>query len=180
MGPTQIPQTANEIIAALEEAFAACTETMQSLSKEALHHAPEGKWTPAQNLDHLIKSTEPLAKGLKLPPLVFRGFGKPNRPRRSYEELVARYKEKLAQGGVASSAYTASEKALDPAVLLDRWQSTTADLLQIVSKKWTKEDKLDKYLLPHPLLGKLMVREMLFFTVHHTWHHIKAMSRTQA
>ncbi len=34
------------------------------------------------------------------------------------------------------------------------------------------EAALDRYRLPHPLLGKLTVREMLFFTLYHNAHHL--------
>jgi hypothetical protein len=34
------------------------------------------------------------------------------------------------------------------------------------------EDDLDNHRLPHPLLGKLTVREMLFFTLYHIQHHM--------
>ena len=37
------------------------------------------------------------------------------------------------------------------------------------------ESKLDTYLLPHPLLGKLTLREMLFFSVYHIEHHLKLL-----
>jgi hypothetical protein len=33
------------------------------------------------------------------------------------------------------------------------------------------EDDLDSIRLPHPLLGKLTVREMLYFAVYHVGHH---------
>ena len=33
------------------------------------------------------------------------------------------------------------------------------------------EKDLDNYILPHPLLGKLTIREMLFFTIYHVQHH---------
>jgi hypothetical protein len=35
---------------------------------------------------------------------------------------------------------------------------------------WTEMD-LDRCRLPHPLLGKITVREMLFFTLYHYEHH---------
>ena len=38
-----------------------------------------------------------------------------------------------------------------------------------------EEDDLDKYLIPHPVLGKLTIREMLYFTICHTLHHHKAI-----
>jgi hypothetical protein len=31
--------------------------------------------------------------------------------------------------------------------------------------------------LPHPLLGKLTVREMLFFTLYHQRHHVAVVER---
>jgi hypothetical protein len=33
------------------------------------------------------------------------------------------------------------------------------------------ESDLDTYILPHPLLGKLTLREMLYFTTYHVQHH---------
>ena len=35
------------------------------------------------------------------------------------------------------------------------------------------EEDLDYYLLPHPILGKLTLREMLYFTIYHVKHHEK-------
>ena len=35
------------------------------------------------------------------------------------------------------------------------------------------EEDLDYYVLPHPLLGKLTLREMLYFTIYHVKHHEK-------
>ncbi len=37
---------------------------------------------------------------------------------------------------------------------------------------WREED-LDRYVLPHPLLGKLTLREMLCFTLYHNYHHVR-------
>jgi hypothetical protein len=38
-----------------------------------------------------------------------------------------------------------------------------------------REGKLDHYILPHPLLGKLTLREMLFFTIYHNEHHLNLL-----
>ena len=35
---------------------------------------------------------------------------------------------------------------------------------------------LDRYRLPHPLLGRLTVREMLLFTLYHSVHHFNLVS----
>ena len=38
------------------------------------------------------------------------------------------------------------------------------------------ERALDRYRLPHPLLGRLTVREMLLFTLYHSVHHFSLVS----
>ena len=41
-------------------------------------------------------------------------------------------------------------------------------------QKWTESD-LDTYLLPHPLLGKMTIREIALWTAYHTEHHYKIL-----
>jgi len=40
-----------------------------------------------------------------------------------------------------------------------------------IEKKW-KEPQLDQYIAPHPLLGKITLRELCYFTIYHTKHHL--------
>jgi hypothetical protein len=35
-----------------------------------------------------------------------------------------------------------------------------------------KEAKLDNFIAPHPLLGKITLRELCYFTIYHTQHHL--------
>jgi uncharacterized damage-inducible protein DinB len=169
------PHTFAEIYAAAEEAFQHCQQLCERFSEEAFQESANDKWSAAQNLDHLIRSTEPLTQGLNLPTLAFKALGRPNRPVRSYEEVVARYHTKLEEGAVATGPYVAKEEPGSQKQLLDKWQKASAAFLKIIKKKWDDEAKLNKFLLPHPLLGKIMVREMFFFTIYHTWHHSKAI-----
>ncbi|KAA3641242.1 MAG: DinB family protein [Bacteroidetes bacterium] len=148
---------------------------MQKQSAEAFEKGPEGKWTTGQHLDHLIKSVVPLNQAFLLPKFVYQmKFGKPNRPPRDFEALVARYNEKLTKGGQAPSRF------VPPSVTLEQKQSLIAKFSKEYQKlanktlKW-KEADLDAYLLPHPLLGKVTVREMLFFTAHHIVHHLEIL-----
>lgn len=39
------------------------------------------------------------------------------------------------------------------------------------------EEELDRYILPHPLLGKLTISEMIYFTIYHVLHHKKMTER---
>lgn len=169
--------TGPEISAATSANWDAVTLFIEKLPDEAFVHAPEGypvaKWTPGQHLEHLLRSAVPLRKALGYPKFVIRMVaGKPNRPSRTFDETKSRYQEKLTQGGKASGRY------IPPAVPLERkpalLQSYGREKERMIQKiaQWS-EKNLDAYLLPHPLLGKVTVREMLFFTAFHTEHHFK-------
>lgn len=133
------------------------------------------KWTTGQHIDHLIKSIAPLNQALKLPKLVLKtSFGTCNREELSMMGLKNKYKKKLAEGGVASGRYLPKSISNDQKrELVARLDKEQKKLLKEVPK-W-KEEALSKYVLPHPLLGKLTIREMLCFTAIHTEHHLDAL-----
>jgi hypothetical protein len=37
-----------------------------------------------------------------------------------------------------------------------------------------KDADMDRYSLPHPLLGTITVREILFFTIYHSMRHMSS------
>ena len=133
-------------------------------------------WSASDNLDHLIKSHKPLAKALKLQKITLQAmFGKPQKSSISYEELCLIYRDEIGKGAQASGRYlpnqespaeNAEEKKRD---LLDQFAKASSEVVSVV-EKWN-ESELDHYLLPHPILGKLTIREMLFFTIHHNLRH---------
>jgi hypothetical protein len=43
-------------------------------------------------------------------------------------------------------------------------------------KKW-KEEEPDKYIVGHPLLGKITVRELGYFNIYHTLHHLDSIKK---
>jgi hypothetical protein len=95
-------------------------------------------------------------------------FGKSNRSSRSYDELVSKYKSRLDAGGKSTTRFL-------PDTTCDRikLQDAVERHVNILCKRIDRfsEHELDKYILPHPLLGKLTLREMLYFTIHHVEHH---------
>jgi len=144
-------------------------------SPEKFIESINGKWSVGQNLDHLIRSLSPVNQALLLPSFVLRMmFGKPNRSGRKYQELVDRYHQKLSAGGSATGRF------IPPAVLWGQKESKVADFnLQkdrmIKRLESWSEEQLDQYLLPHPLLGKITIREMLFFSAYHIQHHLRLL-----
>lgn len=167
----------NGINTALRHHHAAFIACIRSVPVAALDVSPLGKWTPAQQLEHILRSVRPVSMALLLPRWFLRWqFGVPNRTPRTYDALVDRYKEKLAAGGRAGGRF------VPPSVAGGRVNGMTMKLHALVETLckrvggWNEKD-LDKYLLPHPLLGKLTVREMLYFTIHHVQHHQALVER---
>jgi hypothetical protein len=148
-------------------------------TKESFIKSIDGKWSVGQNIDHLIRSLSPVNLALLLPYWVLRMmFGKLNRTPRNYQELVDRYHQKLAAGGRASGQF------IPPVIAWDQKERKVADFnLQkermIKRMESWSEDELDHYLLPHPLLGKLTLREMLFFSAYHIQHHLQILKERE-
>lgn len=160
-----------EIAGKITAAYKQYIDYAQELTPDEFEFEPKGKWSAGQQTLHLIKSTKPLLNGLGLPKFILKSkFGKANRTSRSYDEVVARYKEKLDQGGKATSPYIPGK------VTAKEQSKLSTELMDIIEKmshkieKWS-EEQLDEYVLPHPLLGKVTAREMLYFTIHHAGHH---------
>jgi DinB superfamily len=135
---------------------------------------PTGKWSIAQNINHLIKSADLTILVFSFPKFVVRLYmGKPNRPSRTYDELVAKYKLKLEQGGRAGGRFIpkpVTEKENKERILY-RFLNVMNRLDLVIQKKWN-DLQLDQYIAPHPLLGKITLRELCYFTIYHTRHHL--------
>lgn len=146
-------------------------EQIDQLSDTDLCYAPEGKWTAIQQLDHIIRSVSPVNMAMGLPKFILKWrFGTANRPSKTYEQLVEKYQRKLLEGGRATARFTPPAITADEKkILVHKLQK----LVQALCKKINShaEEALDTYILPHPLLGKLTLREMLYFTVYHVVHH---------
>src|SRR5262245_23896301 len=95
-------QDKDQIIAALNEKVDAFNNFISPLNKEQFEVMPGDKWSAGQNLDHLIRTIKTLQLADRLPKFILKWkFGKTNRPSRGYDELVTKYKTKLAAGGRA-------------------------------------------------------------------------------
>jgi DinB superfamily len=148
---------------------------IEQQSSSQFVESPGGKWSVGQNLDHLNRSLSPVNLALRLPRFVLRLlFGKPNRKPRTYDELVERYHQKLAAGGKASGQFIPPQINADQKEkLISKFRKETESMNRLMTN-WT-EEQLDQCLLPHPLLGKLTMREMLFFSVYHIQHHTRLL-----
>ena len=135
---------------------------------------------PATTSRHLAKSNFPVARALAQPKLVLLVlFGPQRRPSQSFTGMRETYQARLRQGADAGRfAPSAQPQPSDPNAwrreVLDRWRKSV-DLLGKQTAGWN-DRQLDRYRIPHPLLGKLSVREMLFFTLYHNAHHLNLVA----
>jgi len=137
-------------------------------------------WSPAENVRHLVKSIRPVTKALKMPRLVlWVMFGKSRRASIGFDELRERYQKLLDEGGKAGRFAPSPREEHDlqsrRAEILAQHEEVNRALHAAIAR-WP-DAALDRYQLPHPLLGKLTVREMLYFTLYHQLHHINVVER---
>jgi hypothetical protein len=92
--------TKEEIIKQLHSAQEEFTGFCSVIDDDKFFHQPKEKWSIAQNVNHLTISANTTRLVFLLPKFIVRLYaGKPNRPSRTYDELVNKYKMKLQQGG---------------------------------------------------------------------------------
>jgi hypothetical protein len=165
-----------DLAPALEASYGRVAEAAEAFQAEAFFERPGEAWCAAEQLTHLVTSVNAVARGLSMRWLtLWLLFGRSKAGSRTYDEVKAMYHRQLAAGGRASGPYVPQ---LDPEVedpgearraLLERWHRATGRLDRTLTR-WSPK-ALDRYRLPHPLLGKLTLREMLCFTVYHNHHH---------
>jgi len=161
----------SEITSLLTEKHQRFVREFESLNEHQFCSSANDKWSASQQLDHIIRAVQPVVLAFTLPPFVLKiFFGSANRSSKTYDALVEKYKSKLAAGGKASGRFvpgklTYAQKNSSIKKVID----LVSSLNQKVERK--TEAELDQLILPHPLLGKLTLREMLYFTAYHAEHH---------
>lgn len=121
----------------------------------------------------LVNSLQLLNNALSYPRFFLKyKFGLSNRPSRSYEEVVKKYQEKLEENKDKTIAFNENLKS---PLLKDRPRLLTR--LQIQHKKLQYKTRkisdvnLDTLVIPHPLMGKMTVKELIMWAEYHTEHH---------
>lgn len=177
----QEPCSGAEIVRELRALHARSRELWNGFSTTEFFFPLGDAWSPADNVRHLLKSNRPVLRALKTPKiLLFFRFGAGMRESQSYSEVRERYLGRLAAGVTAgrfaprplgSSDQNEEQRGSIMAAL----DQVSADLTNAASR-WG-EWQLDRFRLPHPALGRLTVREMLFFTLYHNFHHVQNVMR---
>ena len=113
-----------------------------------------------------MNSAKRITSSLQLPKAVLRTqFGQSNHARRDYDSLVTLYQKEVKN--IPPTVVPKGEKHPVSAKtdLLATFQQQGEKLAKVISE-WSEAD-LDEYLLPHPLLGKMSIRELLLWMIYH-------------
>jgi len=138
---------------------------------------PKDKWTTGQHALHLLQSIKPLNNALSIPKFILHyKFGKSNRDLRDYQTVVNRYQERLKD--VEGRTFGSSKNMKTPLLsekkyILNRLQ-VESKKLQYKTRKISNKN-LDTLILPHPLMGKMPIREIIMWTAHHFEHHTNTL-----
>ena len=173
---TKTIHSKSEIIQSLQESFDKVTTCVESTPNEIFYNKKDGKWSIAENLSHLIQATKPLASVLKKNKLFLLGFGISFGDSEKFETLRSNYLLKLSQGLAPANGggfISKNIESISKEKFLENWNLIGNKFPSRIDL-WS-EKNLDRFKLPHPLLGKLTVREMMFFTIFHNEHHLRTM-----
>ena len=166
-----------EIIQKMQERHQAFFKAFAEMSDDDFVLHFEEKWSPGQHLLHMYRSVKALGQARMVPNFVIKQmYGSAKVPSLSYEDLVQRYQNKLAKGGKATGKYIPPEVVTEQkTAILEKFRKEIAKLNGWIAK--FSEKQLDTLMLPHPLIGKITLREMLYFTLHHVRHHHEIVFR---
>ncbi|HUR09802.1 MAG TPA: DinB family protein [Flavitalea sp.] len=166
----------SELLAESGEVFDKLTLYCNQLPENIFFGEIEGKWTIAQHVQHLVISTKTATAAYAIPKFFIRLIGgRPGRSSQTFDELTEKYQMKLNAGGKASGRYVpANISRSSGKEVLQSWKLAASHYLHVVDRKWT-DNKLDSYQVPHPLLGRITLRELCYFTLFHTAHHLKGI-----
>lgn len=164
----------------LQTGFEEVNNFANATSVEGFYFKPaDNVWSAAENVQHLIQAVQPIV-GLFGRPKEFlaQKWGYANHASRTYEGVVEAYRIALGAGVVATGAFAPLACNPDRGGLLEEFGQTNDGLISQLAN-WSEEE-LDKYAIPHPLMGLLTVREMMLFTAYHTRHHLEIMAKRVA
>ncbi len=169
----------NALIQDIDKSFAEVISWYDSHPQEKFDTiVREGKWTAGQHLEHLNITWDVLLKVMKMPKFFLSyKFGKCNREERDVDTIVGKYQSKL-QGLPAVTTSRFEPKPIhhnEKQKSIDHFKKSNQRITKKLSR-WS-ESHLSTYLIPHPLIGRMTVREMMSWAAYHNRHHLKTLAR---
>jgi len=144
---------------------------LAKLSGATYSRALPGRWSAGQHLDHILKSVTAVNRGI-----TNAKFMQPveqvisNRAPMDISGLQALYRQKAGGGATAPPQFAPGDAGWrEREQLFMNVEAAVNELCQMITD--LPDAQLDGLALPHPLLGWLSLREMMYFTIFHGAHH---------
>ena len=131
----------------------------------------DNKWSAGQGLDHINKVISKISFALSMPKWILKfRYGISNRASRPYDELRRLYLIRINDGASSPTEFIPKQAS---------YKMQTHDCnkcISLIEKVLIRIDKLSEYdldmlLLPHPILGEITLREMMYFCKFHVEIH---------
>lgn len=151
---------------------------LRAISVERFFAHPDQGWSIAENVKRLSKTTWPITMGLRLPtaiPSVIFGKGAGSR---SFAEVRETYYASLKNGfqaGIYTPGKASAGQSAQQEKLIQKFQASVADLVEAFAK--LDDAVLDSVRMPHPAIGRITIREMLYSSLNHDIHHMTIISQ---
>lgn len=161
----------------INQQLIAAHQGLYSSAASSLHpyfSMPE-KWSVAHHVAHINISLERLNNYLTLPkPMIEARFGTSEKATTSYEKMAEIFKVAYEKGVKATPPFEPPQVLTATLQELIDSGHQLLKTYQLSLENWS-EEALDHYRCPHPFLGMISAREILYFTIYHVLHHHKTV-----
>ncbi|MGQ7947330.1 DinB family protein [Flavobacterium sp. WC2509] len=168
----------NEIIINLNTAHLTFWETAIHLPNANI--SKNDKWSVTQNVEHITLTLSRVTNYLSLPKSnIESNFGLSKRESNTYEEFIKNFQNVIANGITTTTPFIPeSNLETDSKESVNQGKKILEAFISSL-QNWS-EDELEKYNCPHPVLGKITAREILYFTIYHVQHHNEIIIKNYA
>lgn len=167
----------NSIINLLNANKSAFISYINELTTEEFELSQNQKWSAGQQLKHIDLCVKPILYVVKMDTMsIKQRFGSTNRPGFTYEDIVNQYKIAVKKGGKSPEKFVPEIVLINEKEIIIESFTQSIQELSIEIENYT-ELELDTLCIPHPLLGNLTLREMLFNTIDHISHHQESIKK---
>ena len=165
------------LVSGVRRSVAEFNAIIAGLDDRAFERNAGGKWSAGQDLRHLVKILRIMNIVYALPLFTLRiSFGKSDRSSRDNHVIAQKYKEAMAVAVKAPLPFVpGTVRAGERDALISAHLLLGEPLCRRIEKM--SEHSLDAYRIPHPVMGKVTLREMIVLTCLHTDHHAEITKR---
>lgn len=165
--------TKKELIQSFGRKHQEFVDYIGSLSPEEFCTKKEEGWTPGQHQEHILLTILPLQKVLFSQEYIRETFGKIDRSTLDYNSVIKNYLNTSLQ---APEMYIPSEISSEAKTTINQKIQETVSNIQNLLEKYAEEE-LNQLILPHPLLGKLSIKEMFYLMTYHPTRHLERIQK---